>query len=55
VKAPNPDLWPKAVARIPAFEFRRAPLLMAVCWFALGEVMARNRMPAIILLIATAL
>jgi competence protein ComEC len=28
---------------------------MAVCWFALGEVMARNRMPAIILLIATAL
>jgi competence protein ComEC len=55
VNAPNPDLWPKAVARIPALEFRRAPLITAVCWFALGEVMARNRQPAIILLIAIAL
>ncbi|MDT7810179.1 MAG: competence protein ComEC, partial [Acidobacteriaceae bacterium] len=55
VNAPNPDLWPKAVARIPALEFRRAPLLTAVCWFALGEVMSRNRQPAIILLIAIAL
>ena len=52
---PNPDLWPKAVARVPALEFRRAPLLTAVCWFALGEVMARNRQPAIVLLIATLL
>jgi competence protein ComEC len=52
---PNPDLWPKAVARIPALEFRRAPLLTAVCWFALGELMARNHAPAIILLIATSL
>ena len=52
MNAPNPDLWPKAVARIPALEFRRAPLLMAVCWFALGEVTARNRKPAVVLLIA---
>jgi competence protein ComEC len=55
VNAPNPDLWPKAVARIPALEFRRAPLLTTVCWFALGEVMSRNRQPAIILLIAIAI
>jgi competence protein ComEC len=50
---PNPYLWPKAVARIPALEFRRAPLLTAVCWFALGELMARNHAPAIIVLTAT--
>ena len=55
VNAPNPDLWPKAVARIPALEFRRAPLLTAVCWFALGEVMARDQPPAVVLLIAIAL
>jgi competence protein ComEC len=35
--------------------FHRAPLLSAVCWFALGEVMARNHQPAILLLLATAL
>jgi competence protein ComEC len=52
---PNPDLWPKAVARVPALEFRRAPLLTAVCWFALGEVIARNRQPTVILLVATVL
>jgi competence protein ComEC len=52
---PNPDLWPKAVARVPALEFRRAPLLTAVCWFALGEVISRNQRPAVILLIATVL
>jgi competence protein ComEC len=52
---PNPDLWPKAVARVPALEFRRAPLLTAVCWFALGEVIARNHAPTLILLIAAAL
>ena len=50
---PNPDLWPKAVARVPALEFRRAPLLAAACWFAMGEVMARNWQPAVVLLIAT--
>jgi competence protein ComEC len=55
VNEPNPDLWPKAVARLPTLEFRRAPLLTATCWFALGELLARNRQPAIILLIATAL
>jgi competence protein ComEC len=53
VNEPNPDLWPKAVARVPALEFRRAPLLTALCWFALGELMARNHAPAMILLIAT--
>ena len=52
---PSPDLWPKAVARVPALEFRSAPLLTAVCWFALGEVIARNRQPTVILLIATVL
>jgi competence protein ComEC len=52
---PNPDLWPKAAARLPALEFRRAPLLTATCWFALGEVMARNRQPTVILLAATVL
>jgi competence protein ComEC len=52
---PNPDLWPKAVARVPALEFRRAPLLTAVCWFALGEVMSRNQRPVVILLVATVL
>jgi competence protein ComEC len=52
---PKPDLWPKAVARVPALEFRRAPLLAAVCWLAIGEVMARNRQPAVVLLLATVL
>jgi competence protein ComEC len=55
VNAPNPDLWPKAVARIPVLEFRRAPLLAAVCWFAIGEMMSRNRQPAVVLLIAIVL
>src|SRR6201996_3287659 len=52
---PNPDLWPKAVARVPALEFRRAPLLTAVCWFALGEVMARNHAPTALVLLALSL
>ncbi len=52
---PNPELWSKAKARVPPFEFRRAPLLAAVCWFAVGEVMARNSQPAVILLIALGL
>jgi competence protein ComEC len=55
VNEPNPDLWPKALARLPVLEFRHAPLLAAVCWFALGELIARNHQPAIILLIATIL
>ena len=36
-------------------QFRRAPLLAAAVWFALGEVMARNRQPAVVLLIALVL
>lgn len=52
---PDPRLWPKALARVPALEFRRAPLLAAACWFALGELMAKNLPPAIILLIAVVL
>jgi len=55
INEPNPDLWPKAVARVPPLEFRRAPLLTAVCCFALGELIARNRQPVVILLIATLL
>jgi competence protein ComEC len=52
---PNPNLWPKAVARVPTLEFHRAPLLTAVCWFALGEVIPKKQQPAVILLIATVL
>jgi competence protein ComEC len=52
---PNTDLWPKAIARVPRLEFRRAPLLAAVCWFALGEVMARNHAPTILLLLSLSL
>jgi len=52
---PNLDLWPKAVARVPTLQFRRAPLLTAVCWFALGEVMARNHAPTVLLLLALSL
>jgi competence protein ComEC len=50
---PNLDLWPKAIVRVPALKFHRAPLLAAVGWFALGETIARNRPPVIVLLIAT--
>jgi len=52
---PNPALWPKAALRLPALEFRRAPLLAAVCWFALGEVLARSWQPAVVLLVAVLL
>ncbi|MBB5341192.1 ComEC/Rec2 family competence protein [Tunturiibacter gelidoferens] len=52
---PNPDLWPKAVARLPTLAFRRAPLLTAVCWFALGEVIARNHAPMVMLFLAMSL
>jgi competence protein ComEC len=31
-------------------EFRRAPLMAATCWFALGGVMARNWQPSVVLL-----
>ncbi len=33
-----------------ALELRRAPLLAAACWFALGEVMARGWRPGVMLL-----
>jgi competence protein ComEC len=36
--------------RVPRLELRRAPLLAAVCWFALGELMARNWQPTMVLL-----
>jgi competence protein ComEC len=52
---PNPDLWPKSTVRVPALEFRRAPLLVAVCWFALGDALARNWQPAAVLLAAVLL
>ena len=55
MNGPNPDLWPKAASRLPMLSFHHAPLLTAVCWFALGEVMARNHRPTILLLIATVL
>ena len=37
-----------------ALEFRRAPVLMAACWFAVGEVMARRWQPPMVLLLALA-
>jgi competence protein ComEC len=52
---PNPALWPKAALRVPPLEFRRAPLLAAVCWFALGEVLARSWQLAVVLLAAVVL
>ena len=48
-------LWPRAAAPVEALEFRRAPVLMAACWFAAGEVMARHWQPAMVLLVALAL
>jgi len=50
---PNPALWPKAAAAIESLHFRRATLLAAASWFALGIVLARNWQPRIILLTAT--
>jgi competence protein ComEC len=52
---PNPALWPKAETRRPKLELRRAPLLAAACWFALGEVLVHNWLPPIVLLIAALL
>ncbi|MEO6909428.1 MAG: ComEC/Rec2 family competence protein [Edaphobacter sp.] len=50
---PNPELWRKA--GVERLQFGRAPLLAAAMWFALGEAMARNRQPAVVLLVALAL
>ncbi|GGG63564.1 ComEC/Rec2 family competence protein [Edaphobacter dinghuensis] len=47
---PNPKLWREAGTE--RLRFGRAPLLAAAAWFAVGEIMARNRQPAIVLLIA---
>ncbi len=47
---PNPELW--SGAGVERLRFGRAPLLAAAVWFALGEVMARNRQPAVVLLLA---
>lgn len=41
--------------RVEALEFRRAPVLAAACWFALGEVMSRNWQPPVVLLVILAL
>jgi competence protein ComEC len=41
--------------RVPKLELRRAPLLAAVCWFALGELMARNWQPPVVLLVGVVL
>ena len=43
------------MARLPPFEFRRAPLLAAAGCFAVGEGMARHPQPVVILLIAVGL
>ena len=50
---PHPELWPKELARIAPLELRRSPLLAATCWFAVGELIARNRPLVIILSIST--
>lgn len=41
--------------RVPRLELRRAPLLAAGCWFALGELMARNWQPPVVLLVGVVL
>ena len=43
-------LWPKDEGRVGALELRRAPLLAAACWFALGVVLAREWRPGVVLL-----
>ncbi|WP_348268004.1 ComEC/Rec2 family competence protein [Edaphobacter paludis] len=49
---PDPALW--RWTGVERLRFGRAPLLAAAVWFALGEVMARNRQPAVVLLVALA-
>lgn len=53
--APNPELWGRGGRRVGALEFRRAPLLAAVVWFALGELVGRNGRPAVLLVFALTL
>ena len=42
-------LWAKDEGRVGALELRRAPLLAASCWFALGVVLAREWRPGVVL------
>jgi competence protein ComEC len=53
--APNPELWPQGGIRVEPLRFRRAPLLAAAIWFAMGEVLARTWQPALVLLAAVVL
>ncbi|GGA66896.1 DNA internalization-related competence protein ComEC/Rec2 [Edaphobacter acidisoli] len=46
-------LWPRVT--VEALEFRRAPVLVAACWFAAGEALTRRWLPASVLLIALVL
>ena len=55
IATPDPELWARGGSRLEPLEFRRAPLLAAAVWFALGEVMARDARPAMILLISLVL
>ena len=43
-------LWAKDEGRVGALELRRAPLLAAACWFALGVVLAREWRSGVVLL-----
>jgi competence protein ComEC len=52
MERPNPRLWPRGGARVEELAFRRAPLMMAAIFFALGEVMARRWQPSVVLLVA---
>ena len=55
LNSPNPELWARGSVRVEPLEFRRVPLLAAAAWFALGELMARNGRPAVLLLTALVL
>jgi competence protein ComEC len=48
---PNPDLWARTGQRLALLEFRRAPLLAAAVWFALGELAGRNGRPVVFLVV----
>ena len=51
---PDPALWPESSRRTPRLQLRRAPLLAAAVWFAVGEVLARHWQPVALLLLACA-
>jgi competence protein ComEC len=52
---PDPKLWARGGSRLEPLEFRRAPLMAAAIWFALGELMARHWRPVVLLLMALVL